>query len=434
MANTPSKISKSKTPKKFANFLVPDEEAEKFVKIKALTIPEFQSYYESILDLIKENKLQSFSEYAEKICADFLLTGSKADVKLYYEICEIYPALAIEVLAATYNAREKSNLFSEAGIKAEKLNAKSKKKDAKFFTELDKILNANIIGQKDAITEFTDLLKLKATGFSPMISALFVGSTGVGKTETSKMIAKYFLEDPDRIYIINCGEYTNSHEQNKLLGSPPGYIGSDEKSFLTSLSEKSNKWVFVFDEFEKSSERLQQLLLGILDTGKITDNKSVIHDFTESIFIFTSNIGVKDMLDKKNKKDIGFTKQANNINGKEIINEAIKNDFAPELINRFDKIIHFRQLSKEDAYAIAKLHLERELPTSVNIDSDLIEYVVKNSYSEEYGARNIRRFIKNNVCLKLAEFALERKLPAKTKSMVPVYESEKLSSFCVSGI
>jgi ATP-dependent Clp protease ATP-binding subunit ClpA len=431
MKNSPSKTSK--TPTNAVNYIIPDETANKFVKIKALTLAEFTAYYEMLLMLVKEDTLKTYVDYVTRICDDLVIrTGKeKIDEAIYHEICEIYPALAVETFAMTYNHRERTSLFAEA--KSAQKETKTKKKNSKFFESLVTVLNQNVIGQAEALTEITDLLKLKATDFSPMISALFVGSTGIGKTETAKMVAKYFLDDPERIYIVNCGEYATAHEQNKLLGSPPGYIGHDEKSFISTLSEKSNEWVIVFDEFEKASERLQQLLLGILDSGKITDNKSATHDFTKSIFIFTSNIGVKDMLDKKNKKEIGFVKNANEVNGREVIDEAIKKDFAPELINRFDKIIHFRQLSKEDAFAIAKLHLEKELPTSVNIDSDLIDYVVENSYSEEYGARNIRRFIKNNVCLKLAEYSLEKKLPAKTKSMIPLYENKKLLGFNVSG-
>lgn len=420
-----------KTNKETNFFLIADGDSEKFIAIKAFKENEFVDYINLLLSDFKEGKIKTVDDYISRVCNDLVIKKRGGQVspsmELFNDICENYKNLNIETMMLMFNNKERHEIFSAK--KTSKLDNPDISKNYEYFNKLIATLNSNIIGQEKPLNEICDLLKLKETGFSDFISAMFVGSTGVGKTETARMLAAHYFGSKDKLIKINCGEYANSHEQNKLLGSPPGYIGSDGNSFLSELAEESDQWVFLFDEFEKSSDRLKELLLGVLDDGYIVDNRGNNLDFSKSIFLFTSNVGVKNFMEYNKKEGMGFHKLSKQDN-KDFIKKEIEDSFAPELLNRFDKIIHFNTLSKEDAIKIAKLHLIKEVPTNVVVDDELVEYVVENSYSEEYGARNIRRFIKNEVCIKLADHFLKERTQDK---LFPIYKDKKLLNFAVSG-
>ena len=142
----------------------------------------------------------------------------------------------------------------------------------------------NIVGQKEAITSVINGIKVNAAGLSKHTSFLFVGPTGVGKTQLSKILGKHYSGD---FYKINCAEYASGHEYAKLIGSPPGYVGHSEKSLLGEKADISNRWVFIFDEIEKAHDKFYDFLLSLLDDGTCTDNLGNVLDFSESVFIFT---------------------------------------------------------------------------------------------------------------------------------------------------
>ena len=274
-------------------------------------------------------------------------------------------------------------------------------------------ISKNIIGQDQAINEMFETFKLLNSGFESFASLFFIGTTGVGKTELARQTAEHYLKNPKRLLKINCAEYAGNHEYAKLIGSPPGYIGSNEKGILTERAEESSQWVILFDEIEKASDKLHNLLLGLLDEGTIMDNRGAVLDFSNSIILFTSNVGVKDSV---NKTAIGFGEDADTSFAvvRQEITSAFKKEFPPEFINRIDSVVYFNQLTPEDAAVIAKLNL-RKLP--INITKKLVTYVVDNAYSAEFGARNIKRFIKKNVTLKLADKILEGSTCAKFKAI-----------------
>ena len=243
-----------------------------------------------------------------------------------------------------------------------------------------------------------------ASGLSKHSSFLFVGPTGVGKTQLAKLLGESFSGN---FFKVNCAEYASAHEYAKLIGSPPGYIGHSEKSLLSEKAEESNQWVFLFDEIEKAHHKLYDFLLSLLDDGTCTDNLGKTLDFSESIFIFTSNQGMKDI--KTNT--VGFDRKEQSkkdpIN-KEVVTESIKRHFSPEFLNRIDDIVLFKSLTKTEVKQIAELQLE-ELP--INITDSLLNFIVDNGYSMEYGARNIARFIKNNITIKIADAVLSKLIP-----------------------
>ena len=275
---------------------------------------------------------------------------------------------------------------------------------------LDNYLKDNIIGQRNAIQALMKSLKLMASGLAKHSSFLFVGPTGVGKTQLGRLVGGQFSGN---FYKINCAEYAGAHEYSKLIGAPPGYIGHTETSLLGEKAEQSNRWVFLFDEIEKAHHKLYDFLLSILDEGTCTDNLGNTLDFSESIFIFTSNQGLGEI-----KRDsVGFDRDKEVVSKKvtqEVIHNSIKKHFSPEFLNRLDDTIFFDSLSRSEVKKIASLQLD-ELP--IEKTDALVEFVVDGGYSDEYGARNIARFIKNNISDKVADAILGKLIPKKTGNL-----------------
>ena len=271
---------------------------------------------------------------------------------------------------------------------------------------LEEYFGDNIVGQKDAIRALMRSLKLMASGLANHSSFLFVGPTGVGKTQIAKLLGEKFSGN---FYKVNCAEYAGGHEYAKLIGSPPGYVGHSEKSLLAEKAEQSNSWVFLFDEIEKAHHKLYDFLLSLLDDGTCTDNMGQVLDFTQSIFIFTSNQGVSEI----KREPVGFGERKKEVEHnvtEETIRKSIKRHFSPEFLNRIDEVVVFKSLTKKDIREIAEIQLE-DLP--IKATKSLVDFVADNGYSQEYGARNIARFIKNNVSDKIADAILNRLVPKK---------------------
>ena len=270
---------------------------------------------------------------------------------------------------------------------------------------LQKFLQRNLIGQNKAVEGIVNSIKLVASGLYKNASFFFIGPTGVGKTELAKLLGQKYSGN---FWKINCAEYAQAHEYAKLIGSPPGYVGHSEKSLMAEKAEKTNRWVILFDEIEKAHPKFYDFLLSILDDGTCTDNMGRVLDFSESIFIFTSNQGISDV---KVGKQLGFGGERVSVSGsEEAIKKSVKTKFPVEFMNRIDNYVFFNTLEPDDLRKIATLSL-RNLP--IKKHKSLLDWIVKNGYSEEYGARNIKRFIKNEVATVIAQSLLERKLPKK---------------------
>lgn len=285
--------------------------------------------------------------------------------------------------------------------------------------QLEKFLRENIVGQDEAISSIVKGTKLICTGFSSSLSFFFLGPTGVGKTQLAKLFAEKYC---GRVYKIDCGEYSGGHEFHKLIGSPPGYIGHSDSNILKTKAKESNTWVFIFDEIEKASPKFFDFLLSWIEDGFVTDNNGNELDFSNSILIFTSNEGVQDL---KIDRGLGFSDSVTYDNSHEEILKSVEKKFSPEFRNRLDFIIFFNSLKKVDIDKIAQLELEKDIP--INITQDVIDFIVKNSYSPKYGARELQRFIRNNISLKVAEAQLEKLVPKDGK---PYYDVEIRDNEC----
>jgi len=272
------------------------------------------------------------------------------------------------------------------------------------LSKLRRYLKANIIGQDEAIDCLVNASKLICTGFADRATFFFLGPTGVGKTQVSKLFAEKFC---GRHFKIDCGEYENGHEFNKLIGSPPGYVGHSEENILKKKSQESNCWVFIFDEIEKASPKLFDRLLAWIETGIITDNSGCELDFSKSIFIFTSNVGVRSA---KTGAGVGFsTEERTYENAREDILKEMERTFSPEFRNRLDFTVFFNQLSREDIKRIVINEVENNVPIILN--NDIINFIIDNGFSAKYGARQLQRFIKTHVSLKVAEAQLDELIP-----------------------
>lgn len=414
--------------------------------IKKLTLDEEKSCYLSVKNKIsrldKPITLESYKLYI----VEFLLHNSKEFLEkipqddedrqtiinaVYASIIEVYPYFDLsyvceDVNTAAFLTDFLENLRISSDDPKLALSNLRKKKPSKSninslsdIKKLDLFLKRNLVGQEEAIKSVVDSIKLVASGLDKRASLFFIGSSGVGKTQLAKLLGEKYC---GRFWKINCAEFAQSHEYIKLIGAPPGYVGHSDKSLMYEKAQESNKWVILFDEIEKAHEKFFDFLLSLLDDGTCTDNTGRTLDFSETIFIFTSNQGISDL---KIGAGFGFDPKVREFKeAKDDVKKSVKRKFAPEFLNRIDHYIFFNSLTKEDAMKIAAMGLKK-LP--VKKTKALLAYIVDNAYSEEYGARNINRFIKTDVAVLLADKLLENNVtPQESGLFLPKIVENKL--------
>jgi len=327
--------------------------------------------------------------------------GTDIMESLFDNVLDVYPCFSVD------NAMRVLNISEE-----DKGSKKPTEYTLKEIEKLSRKLKRKLIGQDSAVDEVIKAVKLVNSGLEKSLSLFFIGPTGVGKTELARLLSTEYLGSKKKLLKINCGEYSGAHEYSKLIGSPPGYIGHNEKGILTEKAEESSEWVILFDEIEKAHPKFYDLLLNLLDEGSVTDSRGTVLDFSNSIILFTSNVGIHENVGKAQLGFGGATTEYNSV--RTDIEKAYKDKFSPEFRNRLDGLVHFNQLTKEDAGKIAKIQLSK-LPLYQS--SKLTNYVITNSFSREYGARNIQRFIKNNISVKIADKILSGQRDVKFKAL-----------------
>jgi hypothetical protein len=272
-----------------------EEEKDLYIKVKEkISTADEPIDISGYMEFIINTFLASPSTFFKKVSK-----GSKPDViKAVYDcIIEIYPPFQLEFLCNDLNqgvfAAGMREIFLQTLAEVHQEHFDEEESfgrvgfaSLKDLTRLEKYLKKSVVGQENAVDSVVDSLKLMAAGLSKTASFFFVGPTGVGKTHLARIIGKKYSGN---FMKINCAEYSGGHEYAKLIGSPPGYVGHTDKSLLAEKAEKSNRWVFLFDEIEKAHPKFYDFLLSLLDDGSVTDNMGKVLDFSESIFIFTSN-------------------------------------------------------------------------------------------------------------------------------------------------
>ncbi len=313
--------------------------------------------------------------------------------------------------------------------KTQKTHPKKDKYDLNTMSAikaLDSFLKGNIVGQDEAITSVCNAVKLRAANFSSHVNLFFIGKSGRGKTQLARKMGEKFSPN---FWVLNCAEFTNGHEVSKLLGSPPGYIGHSESSMMKEKSEKSNRWTIVFDEIEKAHPKFFNILLSLLDTGTVTDNSGNDIDFKDSMFIMTSNCGLKEL----KTSFLGFGNKPTADTNRDSIMKSLEDTFSPEFRGRIDEFIFFNDLTDANIKEIARRTLETY---PIKSSDELLDYVISKGYSDEFGARDLQRVVKNLVALPLADQILSNMHPASgskfevsvSGSKVEIINTKKLDS------
>ena len=270
---------------------------------------------------------------------------------------------------------------------------------------MDKLLHKRVVGQDEAVTAVTDAIIRARSGLKslnrPIGSFIFLGPTGVGKTELAKALTENMFDDEKNLIRIDMSEYMEKHAVSRLVGAPPGYVGYDEGGQLTEAVRRKPYSVILFDEIEKAHPDVFNILLQVLDDGRLTDNKGRTVDFKNTIIIMTSNIGSMDLIE-------GIDDSGNiSDESRNSVMDELKARFKPEFLNRIDDIVMFKPLTKQDIYKIIEKQvslLQKQLEDrqiTIEIDESAEDLIIDKAYDVLYGARPVKRFIESNVETKL---------------------------------
>ena len=309
-----------------------------------------------------------------------------------------------KIINEVINAEDIAGVVSKwTGIPLEKLSGGENNK----LVNIEHLLEKRVIGQKDAIEKVSKAIKISKAGLQdpnkPLGSFLFLGPTGVGKTELSKALAEYVFDNEKQMLRLDMSEYMEKHSVSKLIGSPPGYVGYDDGGKLTDSVRRRPYQVILFDEIEKAHPDVFNILLQILDDGRLTDSKGKIVNFKNTLIIMTSNIGsqipIDDHFDYATKKNLAL--------------EELKNHFRLEFLNRIDDIILFNKLTKENINHILQNQIaiiqERISPKGIKISfsDEALEFLADKGFDPIFGARPLKRLLQDEVLNPLSEVILE---------------------------
>ena len=295
--------------------------------------------------------------------------------------------------------------------------SKIEKGDREKVLDLKSTLSKRVIGQDDALTLVSDAILRQRAGIKdsnrPIGSFLFLGPTGVGKTEVARALAEALFDSESHIIRIDMSEYMEKYSTSRLIGAPPGYVGYEEGGQLTEKVRRNPYSIVLFDEIEKAHPEVFNLLLQMLDDGRLTDSQGRVVDFKNTIIIMTSNLGSEYLLNGEKDKVEGLLHQT----------------FKPEFLNRIDEIVYFSPLSKEVQGKIVTKMLNdlnkrlQESYYSFEFSDKVKEYILNNSFSLQFGARPIKRFIQNNIETLIAKNIVEGKISTEKKYLVD-YENQ----------
>lgn len=314
---------------------------------------------------------------------------------------------------------------------------KLEQEEAERLRNLEGILHERVVGQEEAVTAVSKAIRRGRVGLKdpkrPIGSFLFLGPTGVGKTELSKALAEAMFGSENTIIRVDMSEYMEKHSVSKLIGSPPGYVGYEEGGQLSEKVRRNPYSVILFDEIEKAHPDVFNILLQVLDDGHITDAQGRKINFKNTILIMTSNAGAENII---SPKKLGFTTAENEKENyqqmKENVMGEVKHIFKPEFLNRIDEIIVFHALNKENIHSIVSImadtiikRTKKQMDITIILEDSAKNYIVEKGYDEKYGARPLRRALQSKVEDRLAEEILDGKVK-KGDTVIISYENEEL--------
>jgi ATP-dependent Clp protease ATP-binding subunit ClpB len=328
------------------------------------------------------------------------------------------------------DAQEIAEVISKwTGIPVTKMLQSEKQK----LLNLEEVLGKRVIGQEDAITAVSDAVRRSRAGLQdpkkPIGSFIFMGTTGVGKTELSKALAEFLFNDDNALVRIDMSEYQEKHSVSRLVGAPPGYVGYDEGGQLTEAVRRKPYSVILLDEIEKAHPDVFNVLLQVLDDGRLTDNKGRVVNFKNTIIIMTSNIGAHaiqanfENINKNNEEEIMEKSRAE-------VYEILKQTIRPEFLNRIDETIMFSPLLKDDITQIVKI-LFKEIQdrlAATGIDLDATEFAFESlaelGFDPQFGARPLKRLMQKKILNELSKQILADKVKRDDKIMLDVFDDE----------
>lgn len=304
------------------------------------------------------------------------------------------------------------------------------------LVHLEEILHERVIGQDSAVKSVAKAIRRARAGLKdanrPIGTFLFLGPTGVGKTELTKALGEAMFDDENAVIRLDMSEYMEAHSVSKLIGAPPGYVGFDDGGQLTEQVRRKPYSVVLFDEIEKAHSDVYNALLQILDDGRLTDSQGRVVSFRNTIIIMTSNAGVDSL--KQNSRSLGFSAQSADApdekRTEEILTDALKRHFKPEFINRIDVVSIFHHLGKEDIRKIAVLMLKKlektlaERGIRLVLTENAMEFIVTRGYDPEYGARPLRRVIEQYIEDNVAEALLSGSVRENSTVTVDVVDGQ----------
>ena len=369
------------------------------------------------------NRLQQLREQVENVKKEIEKAQSEYDLNKaaelqYGKLPELQKQLGVEeqnvkdkdlsLVRESVTDEEIARIISRwTGIPVAKLTETEKNKTL----HLDEALHKRVIGQDEAVTKITEAIIRSKAGIKdpgkPIGSFLFLGPTGVGKTELAKALAENLFDDESNMVRIDMSEYMEKYSVSRLIGAPPGYVGYDEGGQLTEAVRRKPYSVVLFDEVEKAHPDVFNVLLQVLDDGRITDSQGRTVDFKNTILIMTSNIGSSYLLEGID--DAGNIKKEN----QEFVMNDLRNHFRPEFLNRLDEIVMFKPLTKDNIGGIVDLivaNVNRRLvdrDLKISLTDDAKKFVADNGYDPVYGARPLKRYLQKNVETIAAKVILE---------------------------
>jgi ATP-dependent Clp protease ATP-binding subunit ClpC len=377
------------------------DEACALVRLSQVREPE---NLKKVEEELKEIKAKVREEKDEDIKKEL---GAKIEdlEKVKKELVDIWTKTKLEEVPNVTDDDVIKIVARATGIPLEKLDVAERER----LLHLEERIQERIVGQDSAVKELSEAIRRARVGLKdpkrPIGSFLFIGPTGVGKTELAKTLAEALYGDEDMLVRLDMSEFMEKHSVSKMIGAPPGYVGYDQGGNLTEVVRKKPFSVILLDEIEKAHPETFNALLQIMEDGRLTDSKGRTVDFKNTILIMTSNAG-SDIL---RKKDIGFDKKKEldkEGTQKELekrIQNILKDKFRPEFLNRIDETIVFTSLDKEDIREIARRLVEKskllllDQDITLDIDEKVIDYLVEHGFSEEYGARPLRRVIQKDL-------------------------------------
>ena len=401
------------------------DEAASQVRMKIFTEPDEIKTLEDKLEIISKEKEEAIYNQEFEKAAKLRDNEQQTKEKLEEEITKWRKAKNKDI--TEIGEENIAEIISKwTGIPAQRLTEDENQK----LQHLEDKLHERVIGQNEAVEAVAKAIRRGRVGLKdprrPIGSFLFLGPTGVGKTELSKALSEILFDNENSMIRLDMSEYMEAHSVSKLIGSPPGYIGYDGGGQLTEKIRRKPYSVVLFDEIEKAHPDVMNILLQILEDGHLTDSQGREVDFKNTVIIMTSNLGARHITDKKS---LGFVNTENDKEYEELKKEVIKelkHELRPEFINRIDEIIVFHKLNKQDIENIAQIMLkqvEERLQKQkyiVEIDDGVVKTIIEQGFDSNFGARPLRRTIQNLVEDRISEEILAGNLKKNKKWILKI--------------